>query len=437
MKKLAEITQLLALVLVVSLTFGCQDTRSPTPTPASSALDVSTGPGVIESGRLRALGTILPAQRIALGFSASGPLRMVNVQVGAEVKEGNLLAELDTTDLKLDVQEAEDELALYLALLEQAMVGAREGELTIAQAKYERALAQHEQLLAGARPQEIALAQADYQAALARFQGVQSGATEEELIVVAASVEKAAVALGRAQTAYDAVAAFPDVGASPQAMALQEATIDYQAAVAQYEHLKNLPSQAALAEVQAGVDSAEAELRLVESGPTRPEVTASASNVTIAEAQLAIEEAGARPEGVTVAQAQVGQARTVLERAQLALSRAQLLAPFDGTVSAVYMNPGEWGTPGVPVIELLDTIRWRVETRNVGELNIGRVHVGQEAIVHVIAFRDEELRGHIVAISPVAVVQQGDTTYTLFIQLEPTGLNLRPGMNVEVEILTE
>ena len=42
-----------------------------------------------------------------------------------------------------------------------------------------------------------------------------------------------------------------------------------------------------------------------------------------------------------------------------------------------------------------------------------------------------------VAISPIAVVQQGDTTYTVFIDLEPTDLNLRPGMNVEVEILTE
>jgi hypothetical protein len=34
-------------------------------------------------------------------------------------------------------------------------------------------------------------------------------------------------------------------------------------------------------------------------------------------------------------------------------------------------------------------------------------------------------------------VQQGDTTYTVFIELEPTDLNLRPGMNAEVAILTE
>ncbi len=72
-----------------------------------------------------------------------------------------------------------------------------------------------------------------------------------------------------------------------------------------------------------------------------------------------------------------------------------------------------------------------------GELQIGRVRAGQEVLVRVNAFRGETLHGRVVAISPVAVVQQGDTTYTLTIELEPTELNLRPGMTVQVEILTE
>ncbi len=66
-----------------------------------------------------------------------------------------------------------------------------------------------------------------------------------------------------------------------------------------------------------------------------------------------------------------------------------------------------------------------------GELQIARVRV------RVNAFRDEALTGHVVTISPVAVVQQGDTTYTLMIELEATDLNLRPGMTAQVEILTE
>jgi hypothetical protein len=51
-------------------------------------------------------------------------------------------------------------------------------------------------------------------------------------------------------------------------------------------------------------------------------------------------------------------------------------------------------------------------------------------------FRKDTLHGRVVTISPVAVVQQGDTTYTLMIELDPTDLNLRPGMTVQVEIST-
>jgi HlyD family secretion protein len=102
----------------------------------------------------------------------------------------------------------------------------------------------------------------------------------------------------------------------------------------------------------------------------------------------------------------------------------------------VHVGPGERAVAGAPVVGLLNITSWRIETRNLSELTIGRVRAGQQARVRVLAFRDEELRGQVAAVSPVAVVQQGDTTYTVIIELQPTDLNLRPGMNVEVEILT-
>ena len=65
------------------------------------------------------------------------------------------------------------------------------------------------------------------------------------------------------------------------------------------------------------------------------------------------------------------------------------------------------------------------------------MQVGQEVQVRINAFRDVALTGLVATISPVAVVQQGDTTYTLMIDLEPTDLTLRPGMTAQVEIVTE
>jgi HlyD family secretion protein len=379
-----RIAWLLPLALAALFVAGCQGKPIPVlePTPSTDPVSQSQ---TVRAGRVTALGTILPAQQLKLSFLTGGAVRVVNVQVGSQVKAGDLLAALDTTEAELSVQEAEDALEVSQALLHQAQAGPRE--------------------------QEVAIAEADYQAALARYQQVEDGASPEELTAALAALRKAEVALQQAQAAYDRIAWIEDVVEMPQTLALQQATLDHEAARAQYDGLKRLPTQAELREAQAQVSRAEAQLALARVFP--------------------------RTEDVAVAEAQVQQARTALARATLALAHCELVAPFDGTISAVYLHPGEWAAPGAPVAEVLDTTAWLVETRNVGELNIGRVHVGQEVVVRVMAFRSEELRGRVVAISPVAVVQQGDTTYTVMIELERTELNLWPGMNVEAEIVTD
>ena len=445
-----RIACLMILALAILFVAGCQAETTPAPGPTASIDPVSQS-NVATGGRVTGLGTILPAQQLNLSFLTRGPIHAIHVQVGSEVKAGDLLAALDTTDLEGTVQEAEAALAVSQALLRQAQAGPLEEAVAVAEAEYQRALDQYEcaraqdqqaqnlyeRTLTQIHPEEVAIAQADLKAALARYEQVRAGASQEELAVAQAQVQKAGLALQRAQSAYDRVASQTDVGASPEAAALQEATIDYQAARSEYEHLVELPSTEVLQEAQAQLDLVKARLRLAQIKPVAVEEETSASGVAVAQAQLDLASAGPRTEDIAVVEAQVQQARTALALAELALARSDLRAPFDGTVSAVRLRGGEWAAAGAPVVEMLDTSRWRVETRNIGELNIGRVKVGQEATVRVMAFRGEELLGRVMAISPIAVVQQGDTTYTVMIELEPTDLNLRPGMNAEVEIVTE
>jgi HlyD family secretion protein len=450
MKQPLRIIFLLALAWVLLSVAGCQEKTTPDPEPTAST-DLGSQSPVVSGGRVTALGTILPSEQLKLSFLVGGPIQATHVQVGSEVRAGALLAALDTIDLEIAVQEAEDALAVSEALLAQAQAGPQAQQIAVAEAEYQRAQDQyeqaqardeqaqalHERALTQIHPQEVAIAQAGYDAALARYQQVKAGASPEALAVAQAQLQKAEIARQQAQAAFDRVAGRPDVGASPESAALQEATVNYQAAQAEYQRLKNLPSKAALREAQALLDQAEAQLRLAQIEPLAVQEEANDSGVAVAQAYLDLAKTGPRPEDVAVVESQVQQARTTLDHAQQRLSQAQLLAPFDGIISAVYLHPGEWAAPGAPVVEVLDTGGWLVETRNIGELNIGRVRVGQEAIVRVMAFRGEELRGRVVAISPVAVVQQGDTTYTVMIVLESTDLNLRPGMNAEVEIVTE
>jgi multidrug resistance efflux pump len=170
-----------------------------------------------------------------------------------------------------------------------------------------------------------------------------------------------------------------------------------------------------------------------------PAVDIARAEAQLAQAELALYEAQ-HPiayRALTLARLDVERARLALEAAQESLSRSTLTAPFDSIISAVLVSVGEWASPGTPVVELIDISRWHVETNNVGELQIARVREGQEAIVRVNAFQSEPLQGRVATVSLVAVVQQGDTTYTLTIELDATDLNLRPGMTARMEILTE
>jgi HlyD family secretion protein len=174
--------------------------------------------------------------------------------------------------------------------------------------------------------------------------------------------------------------------------------------------------------------------------------TTARANESIALAQKTLAEAQARytalkkqpePESVRAAQLSVEASRLALQEAQTDLAQVELRAPYSGTVTALMIRQGEVANAGAPVLTLADTTRWRVETSNMSELQIARVQIGQKALVTINAFSGQELAGRVVGLAPVAIVQQGDTTFTVTIELDKTDLPLRWGMTAKVKILID
>jgi HlyD family secretion protein len=344
------------------------------------------------AGSIAANGTLKPTQQVRLSFGAGGRIDSIAVDIGEHVKEGQILASLDDTELQRAVAQANVELQSAQTRLAQL-----EADATPV---LERVLA----ATAAISSAQAALTQAHVQASM----------REHYDTINRAALEDAEQALEDAQNEYQKVLNDPRkrdwAHDSPEAHALEEAQEYYAVVKAQYE-LRAADRSYALAIAQAEAQLAQAQLALYE-----------AEHLVATEA-------------LALARLDVERAQLALEAAQDSLERSTLAAPFDGIVSAVPVSVGEWASSGTPVVELIDVSRWRVETKNVGELQIARVQEGQEAIVQVNAFQDEALRGRVLTISPVAVVQQGDTTYTLTIELEDTDLNLRPGMTARVEVV--
>ncbi len=346
---------------------------------------------------VNATGTVLPKEQTTLSFKSAGRVAEVLVKEGQVVHAGDVLARLETTDLEFAVAQAE--------------LSVRQAELSLASAQ-----AQLLRVTRDPASYDLAAAQAAVESARASYQRLLAGPTKEEIQVARANLDQAEAALKQAQRAYDQVADRPDVAMLPQALQLEQATITYEAAKANFELTQRRPSAA--------------------------ELTAARSAIAQAEATLARLQEGASDEDLLVAQVGVEQAQLAVEQARLSLDQARhqlagtvLTAPHDGTITLVSIRPGEL-SGGQPAFILTDLSELHIDV-TVDEIDIGRIAEGQAVTVTLDALPGQVLRGWVERIADTAQLDSGVVTYRVTVRLEPTEAPLRAGMTATVDIVTE
>ena len=259
---------------------------------------------------------------------------------------------------------------------------------------------------------DFAVPEAALATARARLAQIKAGPTEEDILIAKADMNAAAAAVQLAQAEYDKISWQSGIGATQQALTLQEASTQYEVAKARYQ-------------------------RLIK-GATAEEIAVTEAQVGEAQAQLVRLREGPRSEDIAVVEAQVQQAQTALEGARIALEKTVLVAPLSGTVGAVMVEEGETVMVGAPVLMIGDLSALQVETDDLSEVDVVGVTVGQEVEVSVDALPYLELRGRVREIAPMAEERHGDIVYTVTIDLEEgAGASLRWGMTAYVDILVE
>lgn len=395
---------------------------------------VTVGRGEVRAV-VSAAGTIEPERQVSLRFRSVGVVSKVHVEPGGRVAAGDALAELQADELDLAVRQAEIALAISQARLDQLLAGASEEEIAAAETALASALANYERVTAGAGEAEVAAARASLASAQKNLEKLLRGPTEDELATAKANLERARIALERAQSEYDKVAWVGAIGALPQALALQQATIEYQAALAAYRLATQGATEAQIEAARAQVAQAEASLRRLLDSPTDAELAGAEAQVAQARAQLQRLVTGASEEEVRIAQAQVEQAKVSLEQARLQRENAILRAPFAGVVAEVNLKEGEQVQAALPAVVLMDDSTYHI-TVTVDEMDITAVQEGQEAEILLDALPNRTLRGHIARISPAAAQVAGVTGYLVRVNLDTSDPALRPGMNAAVDIVT-
>jgi membrane fusion protein, multidrug efflux system len=123
-------------------------------------------------------------------------------------------------------------------------------------------------------------------------------------------------------------------------------------------------------------------------------------------------------------------AKAELARAEAAVDRLQLKAPFSGIVDRVDVELGEWVQTGTPVATILslDPILVKAE---VSEVDLASVRPGSSAKIRLVT--GEELAGTVRLIAREATAQT--RTFPVEIELANPGNLLSSGMTAEVELL--
>jgi len=139
--------------------------------------------------------------------------------------------------------------------------------------------------------------------------------------------------------------------------------------------------------------------------------------------------AGADPDLVHLADTRLVYAQSQVAAAEDALEKLTLVAPIDGTISAVNIGVGEWVLPGQSVLVLVDLEHMQVVTSDLSELDIPGISIGQVVSVSVSAL-DHTISGHVSQISPLADTLCGDVVYKTTIELDSIPEGLRAGISV-------
>ncbi len=443
------------------------------------------------SAQVSATGRVLPRREAVLSFGSPGIVKEVMVEVGDRVQAGETLARLDDDALRRAVRSAEQNLriqeanlaalkaetpeediaaarasvAAAQARLDDLLAGPSEEELADAQAQLAAAQAQLDDLLAGPAREDVAAARAALAAAQAQLkaEAARYAAIQDRLTVARCELDMAAVDLESAQYFYNALKNdwqhkdYADF--SPEAERLKDAQDAYALALARYNVSAASINDLALRNAQSQVAQAQARLAAL-TDPRDAEIAAAREQVAIARANLAALTdsraaeiaaaraqlaqaqanlsdiiAGASSEKVAAAQAQVERARLQLADARERLRRAELTAPFDGVITAVHVQAGEWA--GGPVIEMADPDSLQV-VLEIDEVDIGAVGVGQKAVVTLEPWPDQKLAGQVTTITPQANATNDLITYEVYIEVNwaEKSLPVRIGMTADADLTT-
>jgi multidrug efflux pump subunit AcrA (membrane-fusion protein) len=378
----------------------------------SAATQVRTS--ALEKGDLAvsvsASGTVYSPKTTSVYSEINYPVKTVHVSVGDRVRQGDVLAELDLSDLTTEI--AQQKASLEAS---RKSAGLRLSTAQTDLNNYYRDIDE------------------GYETSLLNAKDAVASA-KKSLADAERSIESSTLSL---ESAGDSMQAAREDYNDARDLEADEETIE--TARETYQARKNSYDQAELNLESAKANFASAE-RALEKAEASYEAAKLAVQDNYASYQTQVQEASL---GTDVSEQELS-----LEQLEAELENSIVLAPVSGTVTEVYAEPGVSGSGnGSSVLFIIqDTDNLKV-VANIMEYDVGSVKIGNRAVVTTDATGDIEIGGTLSKIAPTSTLtatgeSSGSSTeaeYQSEVTVAPEGSRqgIKVGMNAQLSIVTE
>ena len=330
-------------------------------------------------------GTVIPAAESSFGFGSNGQVKAIYVKVGDSVKAGQVLAQLDDTDAAIKLAQAQEAMN---KLTSAAAIATAKQTLADAQTDFAAKKESLEYLISP----EVLYWEEKVTGRTQILTDAQTAAQTDTAETTKQSVTEAETSLQYAQNSLKYFQTIYEETYVPETFT-------------QYRTMRS--PRGTVTEVIQIIDEETGEKSDLIYAPTEGEIAMARAEydlakATIAEAQVYLDVLNGEeiPEGATGSNLVTYiQTRHALETAEYNLDATKLVAPFDGTVTALGMNVGDLaGGESVITISNLDQ-PYSLEAY-LDEEDWGAVKVGYEVEVTFDILPDQIFTGTVTTIYP-------------------------------------
>lgn len=396
-------------------------------------------------------GKVKPAKEVSLAFEKSGRVNWIGANVGNFAQAGQIIAQLDSSELAAQLQEAESNIQYQNAKLDELKSGTRPEEIQIAESKVANARVSLKDAM-----QDLSNRIQD---AYTKSDDAVRGRTDQLFSNPSSinpqinfynfyqqqDVEWRRFNLGQTLAEWQSLIIVMDAN-TPELYL--EKTNKNLIEIRDYLNLISIGVNALTTSSTLSKTTLDSYKTDVSTGRTNiytaitnlataeEKLKTAKSTLTIAEDELTLKKAGAIPEQITAQEAQVKQAEAKMQIIRAQMEKNILRSPINGIVTKQDAKVGEIISANAPLVSIISSAKFEIET-NVPEADIAKIKIGNEARMTLDAYGNDIIfAARVVSIDPAETMIEGVATYKTTLQSTEEDSRLKSGMTANLDILT-